>query len=243
MNPKIIFAIIGIMAISLAGAALAQFTSITVTPTNYDLNVINGGDTRFQDIQVKSTNDDPVEVMPTNIQTYEGTCADNGVWQDDVDMVISYCDAGGGNCKPEGAKFIVPAFGTLPLKIRHETNIAACPGHYNMENRIEFIEQELPLATGFGYFHNGVGGYQTPKGSIRIFTKLNSNELRIELDNVHDGFESRRCTITSDRMTFFSRRIVCQSDEVGRLTIFMLPQARRMTVAFGSKIYFRGVLV
>jgi hypothetical protein len=158
-------------------------------------------------------------------------------------MVISYCNADGSGCKPEGAKFIVPAFGTLPLKIRHETNIAACPGHYTMENRIEFIEPELPLATGFGYFHDGIGGYQIPKGSARIFAKLNTPELRMELNNVHDGFLSRRCTITSDRLTFFSRRIVCQSDEMGRITIFMMPAHRRLTVAFGNRIMFRGVLV
>ncbi len=232
------------------GVAFAQFTSVTVTPTSYDLNIINGGETHFKDIQLKSTNDEPVEVMLTNVQDYEGNCAGNGVWEDDVDMVISYCEADGSDCQPEGAKFEVPAFGTLPLKIRHETNIAACPGHYTMENRIEFIEPELPLATGFGYFHDGIARYQIPKGSARIFIKCVGGdctqppgELRMELNNVHDGFMSRRCTIISDRMTFFSRRIVCESDEMGRVTIFIMPAHRRLTVAFGNRIMFRGVLV
>ncbi len=240
MNSKIILAIIGVLALG-ASAAFA-FSSVTPTPGSYDIGVVSGGDTEIVDVTLRNTNDEPVDVQMYAQVAYTGDCDGRGAWQNNTDMVMSYCDADGDNCDQHKI-FSIPEFGNLNIKVRHDANIAACPGTYKINNTIQFVEQELPLATAFGYFHDGRAQYKTPKGNVRIFRKLNTLELRLELNSSSSGFQSRRCNIISDRMTFLSRRIICESPEAGHLTIFMMPQARLLTVGYGNKIYFRGMIV
>ena len=240
MKSKIIFAI-GLMLISLNVVAFAAFSSITVTPANYSMNMI-GGDTRIVNATLKNTNDEPIKVDTLTDIGYTGNCDGRGQFDENLDMKVSYCDAAGNNCDPDKV-YTVPAFGTLPIKIKHNANIAACPGTYRINNTIEFIEQELPMIQAFGYFHDGVGGYQVPKGPMKIFRKLNTNELRLELNNVHGGMLSRRCTIISDRMTYVSRKITCKSQEAGIIQIYIVPSFKFISVGIGSKITFRGILI
>ena len=229
------------MLISLASIAFAQFSSVTVTPTGYSIDM-TGGDTRIVDATLKNTNDEPIEVDTLTDIAYTGNCDGRGQFDENLDMQVSYCDAGGSNCDP-GKIYEVPAFGTLPIKIKHDANIAACPGNYTINNAMQFIEQELPMIQAFGYFHDGVGGYQRPRGSMTIFRKLNTNELRLELNDVHNGLRSRRCTIISDRMTFVSRKITCKSKEVGEIQIYIVPLFNYVSVGLGNKIIFRGILI
>ena len=188
MKNKIIFSM-ALMLISLNVVAFAQFSSITVTPTGYSVDM-TGGDTRIVDATLKNTNDEAMDVDTLTDISYTGNCAGRGEFDEDLDMQVSYCDADGSNCDP-GKIYEVPAFGTLPIKIKHDANIAACPGTYTINNTIEFIEQELPMIQAFGYFHDGISRYRIPRGSMKIFRKLNTNELRLELNDVHNGLRSR----------------------------------------------------
>ena len=240
MKNKIIFSM-ALMLISLNVVAFAQFSSITVTPTGYSIDM-TGGDTRIVDATLKNTNDEAMDVDTLTDISYTGNCAGRGEFDEDLDMQVSYCDADGSNCDP-GKIYEVPAFGTLPIKIKHDANIAACPGTYTINNTIEFIEQELPMIQAFGYFHDGISRYRIPRGSMKIFRKLNTNELRLELNDIYNGLRSRRCTITSDKMTFVSRRIICKSQEAGQLQIYIVPAFNYISVGFGNKIMFRGVLI
>ena len=90
--------------------------------------------------------------------------------------------------------------------------------------------------------NDGEAGYQLRKGVIRIFS-IPDNALRIEVDNVHTGtIESEICSIVGDHIIFFSRRIDCTTADGGEMQIFLMPDGN-LTVVFGNKIYFRGVLV
>ncbi len=237
MNKKIIFAI-SFMVISLASIAIAQFSSITVTPDSYEIGM-NGGETEFIDIELKSTSDETIPVELIGSVEYTGNCNNKGQWEDNADMVMSYCNSAGLDCADQKT-FFVPPFGTLPVKIRHDTDIAACPGSYEIDTSVQFEEQETPLAVGQGYLHEGRSGYQLPRGPMRIFRELDTNELRLELNNVHDGFISRRCTITDHHFTYLSEKFVCKSATMGTFTLFIFP---RFAVGFGNRGTFMGLPV
>ena len=61
-----------LMLISLASIAFAQFSSVTVTPTGYSIDM-TGGDTRIIDATLKRTNDEPIEVDALTDITYAGS--------------------------------------------------------------------------------------------------------------------------------------------------------------------------